>query len=127
LPDVDVPGAEFKRPRHRLPLILDGCACQINVHLVRAVLLPLGTQESHPKSGVVARHERDAVDSLDEVPTQDTGPEAPQAERVARIEAKCNEVAGHPTTVTGNRRAVNASGATSRADSSPSSAQTSSK
>src|SRR3989337_2718508 len=36
LTDVDVPGAEPERPGHRLPLVLEGRARQIEVHVVPA-------------------------------------------------------------------------------------------
>src|SRR6266513_2488084 len=46
LTDVDVPGAESERPRHRLLLVLEGRARQIEVHLVLAGLLLLSWKKS---------------------------------------------------------------------------------
>ena len=61
LTDVDVPGAELERPRHRLLLVLEGGARQVEVDLVRAGLRGAAGHEPEPEPGVVGRHERDAV------------------------------------------------------------------
>src|SRR3954467_10899515 len=61
LTNVDVPGAELERPRHRLLLVLEGRARQIEVHLVLAGLLLLSWKKSDPEPGVIARQERNAV------------------------------------------------------------------
>ena len=60
LTDVDVPGAESQRPRHRPLLVIQGPACQIEVHLVRPGLLLLDPKKSDPEPGVVAR-QRNAI------------------------------------------------------------------
>ena len=97
LTDVDVPGAESERPRHRLLLVIEGRARQIEVHLVRAGLLLLGRKKSDPEPGVIARQERDAVEGVvGHLPAQDAGPEARETERVVRIEAEREEVRSHP-------------------------------
>ena len=100
LTDVDVPGDESERPRHRLLLVIQGCACQIEVHLVRAGLLLPGRKKSDPEPGVVARQERDAaVGIVSHLPAQDAGPEARQTERIVRIEAERVNVRSHPATL----------------------------
>src|SRR4051794_27648921 len=97
LTDVDVPGAKFQRPRHRLLLILKGRARQIEVHLVLSGLLLPGREESNPEPGVIARHERDAVVGVvGRLPAQDAGPEARKTQRVVRIEAERDEASRHP-------------------------------
>ena len=97
LTDVDVPGAESERPRHRLLLVLEGRARQVEVHLVLAGLLLLGRKKSDPEPGVIARQERDAVVGVvGHLPAQDAGPEARETERVVRIEAERDEVRSHP-------------------------------
>src|SRR6266511_3016113 len=97
LTDVDVPGAESERPRHRLLLVLEGRARQIEVHLVRAGLLLLGRQKSDPEPSVTARQECDAVAGVvGQLPVQDAGPEARETQRVVRIEAHREEVSSHP-------------------------------
>ena len=96
LTDVDVPGAEPERPRHRLLLVLEGRARQVEVHLVLAGLLLLGRQEPDPEPGVVTRQERDAVVGVvGRLPAQDAGPEARETERVVRVEAERDELRGH--------------------------------
>jgi hypothetical protein len=55
LPDIDVPGTEFKRPRHGLLLVLEGLAGQVEVHLIRAGLLLLGRLELDAEPGVITR------------------------------------------------------------------------
>ena len=92
LTNVDVPGAESERPRHRLLLVLEGRARQIEVHLVLAGLLLLGWKKSDPEPGVIARQERNAVVGVvGHLPAQDAGPEARETERVVRIEAERDE------------------------------------
>src|SRR5918998_4969887 len=61
LTDVDVPGAESERPRHRLLLVLEGRARQIEMHLVLAGFLLLSWQKSDQEPSVIARQERNAV------------------------------------------------------------------
>jgi len=61
LPDIDVPSAKSERFRHRLLLVLQGRARQIEVHPVLAGLLVLAQEKSDPEPGVIARQERDAV------------------------------------------------------------------
>src|SRR5215212_6190763 len=64
LTDVDVPGAEFERPRHRLLLVLEGRARQVDMHLVLVGFLLLRREEPDPEPRVIARQERDAVGGL---------------------------------------------------------------
>ena len=104
LTDVDVPGAESERPRHRPLLVIQGRACQIEVHLVRPGLLLLGRKKPDPEPGVVARQERDAVAEVvghlvGHLPAQDAGPEARQTKRIVRIEAERVDVRNHPPTL----------------------------
>jgi hypothetical protein len=61
LANVDVPGAEAERPSHRLLLVSQGRARQIEVHLVLAGLLRLGGQKPDPEPGVIARQQRHAA------------------------------------------------------------------
>src|SRR3954463_9176571 len=97
LTDVDVPGAQSERPRHRVLLVLEGRARQIEVHPVLAGLLLPSREKSDPEAGVIARQERDAVVGLvGRLPAQDAGPEARQTERVVRIEAERDKAARHP-------------------------------
>src|SRR5262249_53608830 len=96
LADVDVPGAESERPRHRLLLVIEGRARQIEVHLVLADLLLLSRKKSDPEPGVIARQKRNAVlGVVGHLPAQDAGPEAGETERVVRIEAEREEVTSH--------------------------------
>jgi hypothetical protein len=90
LTNVDVPGAEPERPRHRPLLVLKGGARQIEVHLVLAGLLLLSWTKSDPEPGVIARQERIAVLRIvvGHLPAQDAGPETCETERVVRIEAE---------------------------------------
>ena len=80
LTDVDVAGAQSERPRHRLLLVLQGRAGQIEVNLVLAGLLLLSWQESHPEPGVIVGQERHAVLGVaGNLPAQEkAGPEARQ-------------------------------------------------
>jgi len=96
LTDVDVPGAESERPCHRPLLVIQGRACQIEVHLVRAGLLLLGRKKSDPEPGVIARQERNAVwGVVGHPPAQDAGPVVCETERIVRIEAEREEVTSH--------------------------------
>jgi hypothetical protein len=54
-------GTEGERSRHRLLLVLEGGARQIEVHSVLAGLRLPGGQKSDPESGVIARQKRAAV------------------------------------------------------------------
>src|SRR6266498_4234428 len=97
LTDVDVSGAESERLRHRLLLVLEGHARQIEVHLVGAGLLLQGRDKPDPEPGVIARQEGDAVVGIvGHLPAQDAGPEARETERVVRIEAERKKVRSHP-------------------------------
>ena len=97
LADVDVPGAEAERPCHRLLLVLQGRAGQMEVPLVQAGLLLLGWKEPEPEPRVIARHERNAtVGVLGHLPAEHAAPEARQTKRVVRIEADCQELTSHP-------------------------------
>ena len=74
--------AELERPGHRLLLVVEGRARQVEVHLVRAGLRLLGREEPDPEPGVVVRQERDAVVGVvDHLPAQDAGPEAARDRR----------------------------------------------
>src|SRR5690348_14729443 len=85
LANVDVPGAEPERPRHRLLLAGQGRARQIKVHLVLAGLLLLSWQKADTEPGVIARQQRDAVlGAACQFPAQDAGPEARETRRVVR-------------------------------------------
>src|SRR5262249_8118633 len=95
LTDVDVPPAKPERPRDRLPLVLEGGARQIEVHLVRGDLLTLSWQESNPEAGVIARQKRSALLRGGDLPAQDASPEVRQTERIIRIEAEREEVTRH--------------------------------
>src|SRR5215510_7294403 len=96
LTDVDVPGPKSERPRHRVLLVLEGRARQIEVHLVLADLLPRSWKKSDPEPGVIARQERNAVlGVVGHLPAQDAAPEARETERVVRIEAEREEVTSH--------------------------------
>ena len=55
LANLDVPPAEFERPRHRLLLVREGGARQIEVHLVLPDLLLLSWEKPDPEAGVIAR------------------------------------------------------------------------
>ena len=61
LTDVDVASAEFERPGHRLLLVLQGRARQVEVHPVRTGLLFPGRKKADLEPGVIAGQERDAV------------------------------------------------------------------
>jgi hypothetical protein len=58
LTDVDVPGAEPERPRHRLLLVLKGRARQIEVHLVLAGLLVLSWKRNNARRPGPPRKEK---------------------------------------------------------------------
>ena len=76
LTNVDVQSAESERSRHRLLLVLQGRARQIEVHSVLTGLLLLGRMKSDLEPGVVALQERDAGGWLaGYLPAQDTSPE----------------------------------------------------
>ena len=93
LTNVEVPGAEPERPRHRLLLVLKRRARQIEMHLVLADLLLTSWKKLDLEPGVIARQERNAVlGVVGHLPTQDAGPEARETERVVRIEGECNQV-----------------------------------
>jgi HAMP domain-containing protein len=97
LTDVDVPGAESERPCHRLLLVLQRRARQIEMHLVRAGLLLLGQTKVEPEPGVIVRQERDhVVGVVGDLPAQDAGPKPRETGRVVRIEAEREEVRSHP-------------------------------
>ena len=67
LADVDVPGAELERPRHRGLLVLRRRARQVEVDLVLADLLPLGRLEVDPEPGAISRQDRDVVVGVVEI------------------------------------------------------------
>jgi hypothetical protein len=50
-----VPAAEPERPSHRLLLVVEGGARQVEVHLVLAGLLLLGRLEPDAEPGVITR------------------------------------------------------------------------
>ena len=60
LTDVDVPSAEAKRPCHRLLLVLDGRARQVEVPLVLAGPRLLSRKEPEPEPRGVCWEEREA-------------------------------------------------------------------
>ena len=63
---------------------------------VLADLQLIGRQKPDLEPGVIARQERDAVvGGVGHLPTQDAGPETRETERVARVEAECDEVGSH--------------------------------
>ena len=95
LPDVEVPAAELECPGHRVLLVLEGCAGQVEMDLVRDDVYLLRGQEADPEPGVVARQERGAVSAIDHLPAQDTGPECRETQWVERIETDRVEVAAH--------------------------------
>jgi len=97
LTDVEVPGTEPERPRDRLPLVLQGRARQMEVHLVQAGLLLLSRKKPDPEPGVIARQQRNAVFGVaGHLPAQHAAPEARQTGRVIRIEAERQELTSHP-------------------------------
>ena len=57
LANVDIPGAEFERPRHGPALILERRARQIEMHLVRAGLLLSSWKHSDPEPSVLTWQE----------------------------------------------------------------------
>jgi hypothetical protein len=88
LTDIDVPGAQCQRSRHRLLLVLERRARQVQVHLVPAGPRLLGRLEPDPEARVIARKKCDAgmlVGLVGELPAQDPAPEAREPERVGRI------------------------------------------
>jgi hypothetical protein len=96
LTDIDVPSAEPERSRHRLLLVLEGRARQIEVHLVLADFLRLTWQKPDPEPGVITRQERKAVLSVvGHLPAEDAGPEMRETVRVVRVEAERDEVRSH--------------------------------
>ena len=96
LADVDVPGAEAERPCHRLPLILQGRARQMEVPMVLAGLLLLSEKKSEPEPGVIPRQERNAIlEALSHLLAEDAGPEARQTDGVVRIKAERNKATSH--------------------------------
>ncbi len=96
LTDVEVPAAEPERPGHRLLLVLEGGARQVEVHLVRAGLLLLGRLEPDAEPGAITRQERDAVGGVvGHLPAQDAGPERRETVRVVGVDAERDEVRGH--------------------------------
>src|SRR5215468_6391415 len=87
LADIDVAAAELQRPRHRLLLVLEGCARQMEVNLVLASLLRLRSRESGPEAGVIGRQDRAAAFViLSDIPAQEATPEPGQRQRVERID-----------------------------------------
>jgi hypothetical protein len=95
LADVEMPAAECERPRHRLPLVVEGGAGQIEVHLVGARLRLLGRQKPDPEPGVIARQQRKAVGAVVRLPAQDAAPEVCEQARVVGIEAERKKVTAH--------------------------------
>jgi DNA-binding transcriptional regulator YiaG len=96
LANVDVPGSEPERPRHRLLLVLQGRARQIEVHLVLAGLLLLGWKEPDPEPGVIARQQRNAVlGVVGHLPAQHAAPEARETDRAVGIKAEREQVTRH--------------------------------
>src|SRR5262245_33908323 len=88
LTNVQVPAAESERPGHRLLLVLQRSARQMEVHMVLASLRLLGGREPHPEPGVIARQNRHAIAQVvRHLPAQDSSPEPSKTERVVRIEA----------------------------------------
>src|SRR5687768_12291779 len=74
LTDIDVPGAEFQRPRHRLPLVLRRRARQVEVHPVLADFLLLRRKKAELETGVVGGQKGDAaVRIVGRLPVQDPG------------------------------------------------------
>jgi hypothetical protein len=97
LADVDVPGAELKRPCHRPLLVLQGRTRQMEVPLVQAGPLLLSRKKPEPEPGVIARQERnDIVRLAGHLPPEHAAPETRQTKRVVRIEANCQELTRHP-------------------------------
>ena len=97
LADVDVPGAESERPCHRLLLVLEGRARQMEVSVVLAVLLLLSWKKPEAESGVVARQERNAVVRVvGHLPAEHAAPEARRRERSFESKRTCQELTGHP-------------------------------
>ena len=109
LTDVDAPGAESGRLGHRLLLVLEGRASQIEVQLILTDLLLLGPQES----------DRDPVSSLGSSATSSgllsTSPQlrAPARERTSRrgsFAAKLSACSRAGIALTTSHRAVHGRG-----------------
>ena len=97
LADVDVPGAESERPRHRLLLVLEGRAGQMEMPLVQVGLVLLGWKKSKTEPGVITGQERDAVVGVvGYLAAEHAAPEARQTKRIVRIETNCQELTRHP-------------------------------
>jgi hypothetical protein len=96
LTNVDVPGAEPERPGHRLLLVLQGGARQIEVHLVLAGLLLQGRTKPDPEPGVIARQECNAVlGTVRHLPAQHPAPKARETDRPVRSEADREQATSH--------------------------------
>jgi hypothetical protein len=97
LPDVDVASAELDEPGHRIPLIVQGPARQIEVNSVRADLRLRDRQEVEPEPRAVGRHETDPLSGLvSDLPAQRLSPEPRQTKWIVRIDAQRNEPKRHP-------------------------------
>ncbi|WRL61874.1 hypothetical protein U6N30_17350 [Blastococcus brunescens] len=87
LADVVVPTAEFERPRDRRLLILDGGAGQVDVHLVRAGLGPVGRQEPEAEPGVVVGQEHRGARGA----TVSSQPRIPAQKRESRAGSRASQ------------------------------------
>ena len=96
LTDIDVAGAAIEQSLDRFLLVIDGRARQIEMDAILARFLLSDRHEQDPEAGVIRGDETGPITGLVvDVPVQSVGPEAREAERIVRIEAKSDEPGSH--------------------------------
>ena len=98
LTDVDVPGALFDQPRHRLDLVVERCGGQIEMDAVPARLALRSGPEDDSQRGAIRGQETDLITGLAvDLPAQSVGPKARKIERLVRIDAEGDKPCSHRT------------------------------
>ncbi|GAB3173952.1 hypothetical protein GCM10027259_13100 [Micromonospora palomenae] len=98
LPDVEVAATKLERHRHRVLLLIEIGAGQVQMHAVRPELARAARNEPKTELRVLARQKRPGG-VLDDLPAEQSRPELRRASRVVRLEAQCLQSRTHRQTV----------------------------
>lgn len=98
LPDIKVPGAELQRPSHRLLLVVSASARKMEVHAVRPHRLRGALDETKAQL-CVRTGQKDAARILDEITTENGGPELGHTSRIVCVEGHGVQSRKHAHTI----------------------------
>ncbi|GAA4578855.1 hypothetical protein GCM10023176_55550 [Micromonospora coerulea] len=98
LPNVEVAATKLQRHRHRVLLVVEIGAGQVQVHAVRSESARAARNEPKTELCVLARQKRTGG-ILDDLPAEQSGPELRRTSRVVRLEGQCQQSRMHHRTV----------------------------